>query len=315
MCFPPTRTRDERRRARYGSRVTGVPHERIERADDLRVADYRGVRDREWLLRRGLFVAESRTLVRRLLERPSLCTLSVLVTPAARAALEHELAARAGDFPVYEVAPRLLEQILGFEQQQGCVALGARPTSPKIAELVAAEAGAPESASSAFEGPRIWLAAERLGNPDNVGGLFRNALALGARGVALGAASAHPYYRKSLRTSMGAIFGVPWGWVERWPQGLEAFRSAGYELLALTPSGDAVDLASLGPEGARCERAVLLLGEEGAGLGAATLAWADRRVRIPMAPGADSLNVATAAAIALHWLRASASPVPCRARP
>jgi tRNA G18 (ribose-2'-O)-methylase SpoU len=123
---------------------------------------------------------------------------------------------------------------------------------------------------------RRLLALEGVGNPDNIGGIFRVALALGAGGILLDAASGDPFYRKAIRTSMGASLRVPFARVASLPDAARALKAAGFTIVALTPAADAVDLAAVRPSG----RALLLLGSE-----------------------ADSLNVTVAAGIALHALR------------
>jgi tRNA G18 (ribose-2'-O)-methylase SpoU len=136
-----------------------------------------------------------------------------------------------------------------------------------------------------------------------VGGVFRNALAFGADAVVLSPGCGDPLYRKALRVSMGAALLTPFAHLSDWRGGLARLRAAGFTLIALTPDPDAVDLAALGRERAVPDRVALLLGAEGEGLDPGTRAAADLAVRIDMEPRADSLNVATAAGIALHHLR------------
>ncbi len=152
-------------------------------------------------------------------------------------------------------------------------------------------------------GPRLLLALESLANADNVGAIFRNAAAFGVHAVVLDARSCDPLYRKATRTSMGATLTVPWARLEPWPDALARVRDAGVVLAALTPHAAAQPLEAF--VAAHARRAVaLLVGAEGDGLGEAALAAADVHVRIVMAPGADSINVATATGIALHALAA-----------
>jgi tRNA G18 (ribose-2'-O)-methylase SpoU len=145
---------------------------------------------------------------------------------------------------------------------------------------------------------------EQITSPDNVGGLFRNALAFGARGVLLCPRTCDPLYRKAIRVSMGASLLVPFARCSEWPAPLKLLREAGYRVVALHPGEDASPIATAT---AASERLVLLLGTEGGGLSESALAQADERVRIPMAPGVDSLNVATASGIALHHFTAGAA--------
>ena len=142
---------------------------------------------------------------------------------------------------------------------------------------------------------------EQIGNADNVGGIFRNAAAFGAAGVLLSPGCCDPLYRKAVRTSMGACLQLPFTTIAEWPQGLATLRQVGYHLVAMTPSRTASALH-------RCEfpkqaRGVaILLGSEGEGLSAGAVAHTDASVRIETRGAVDSLNVATAAAIALHEL-------------
>lgn len=256
----------------------------IDRFDDPRVADYAHVGDAEWLRAHGLFVAEGRLVVRRLIEDARFEVASVLVTPAARAALGEILDATG--CTVYVCGQEDLNALAGFNFHRGCLALGHRRQGTGLDALLEA---------------RVLVALEEVGNPDNVGGIFRSALALGAGGVVLDARSADPLYRKAIRTSMGASLRLPFAQVEQWPSALGRLREAGYQILAFTPSGDAGDLSSVMRRGG--ERLALLFGSEGEGLSAAALEAAHQRIRIPIDPASDSLNVSVAAGIALHALR------------
>jgi tRNA G18 (ribose-2'-O)-methylase SpoU len=149
------------------------------------------------------------------------------------------------------------------------------------------------------QGARRLLVVEAVNDHENVGSLFRNAAAFGVDGVVLDPTAADPLYRRATRVSLGHVLRVPFARAEAWPQALEVLRTAGWTVAALTPAGDE-PLAALAAEGP--PQVALLVGAEGPGLSPAALAAADRRVRIPMAPGVDSVNVATAAALALHAL-------------
>jgi tRNA G18 (ribose-2'-O)-methylase SpoU len=175
--------------------------------------------------------------------------------------------------------------VTGFDFHRGCLALARRP--------------AVYPAIEAFAGERRLLALEGVGNPDNVGGLFRVALALDAGGVLLDEDSGDPLYRKAIRTSMAASLRVPFTRVTGWPSALDALRRRGHLLVALTPTDGAVPIEKV----PRDRPLVLLLGAEGEGLRGSTQAFADVRARIPVSGLADSLNVVVAAGIALHALR------------
>jgi tRNA G18 (ribose-2'-O)-methylase SpoU len=146
---------------------------------------------------------------------------------------------------------------------------------------------------------------EGVNDHENLGALFRNAAALGVDAVLLGPRCSDPLYRRSVRVSMGHVLRVPF--VELpgpWPASLDVLKAAGLRVAALTPAADAQPLTAqpftaASPTG---QRVAVLLGAEGPGLTPEALAAADVRLRIPMAPGVDSLNVATAAAVAFHAL-------------
>ena len=148
------------------------------------------------------------------------------------------------------------------------------------------------------------LALEGVTNADNVGGIFRCAAAFGAGGVVLGRGCVDPLYRKAIRTSMGAALHVPFAVDDQWPSSLDVLRAAGFTLAALTPAPDAIDLDTNG-EHARIDRSsrVCCWGPSSKACLSAAQERAALRVRIPIDPAVDSLNVAVAAGIALHALR------------
>jgi tRNA G18 (ribose-2'-O)-methylase SpoU len=270
---------------------------RIDALSDARIADYAHVADSAWLLERGLFVAEGRLVVRRLLETDRFDVQSVLLTPAAVAALGGALSAeRYRDrLPVYVCEQAVLNELAGFNFHRGCLALAKRPLDTVPLDR--------------FAGAHRLLALEGVGNPDNVGGLFRVAAAFGARGVLLDQRSGDPLYRKAVRTSMGAALRVPFTKSVSWLDDLRWLQRAGTKLVALTPDRSATTLhafaASLAPD----QPLVLMLGAEEPGLTAAARELADIRVRIPISDEVDSLNVVVAAGIALATLQPpSANP-------
>ena len=266
----------------------------IEALSDPRVADYRDLKDAERCLRQGLFVVEGRILVRRLLESRRFRVRSLLVTGPALEGLRDLLDSRAGGPRLLLATEAIVRGIVGYTFHRGCLAVGERGVEPAAGALIEAP------------GPRLLLALENLADPDNVGGIFRNARAFGAHAVLLSPGCADPLYRKAIRVSMGGSLAMPFARLGNWPAGLGRLREAGYTVVALTPAARAADIAGLGGRRPAPERVVLLLGAEGQGLSAGALAAADLEVRIPMAPGIDSLNVAVAAGIALH--RVSGAP-------
>jgi tRNA G18 (ribose-2'-O)-methylase SpoU len=263
--------------------------EMVEDPADPRVASFREARDGELRRREGLFLAEGRLLVRRLLETSRFPVQSLLVTPRALDDL-HDLLVDDDPTPVHVASAETIRAIVGFKFHRGCLALGVR--------------GEPLAPEALIEpgGPRTLLALEGVVDPDNVGAVFRNAAAFGAAGVLCSSDCADPLYRKAIRVSMGATLSLPFARVSDWPAALAALRRAGYRLVALCPRADAEDIVEVAAGAPRRPRLALLLGAEGAGLSGTTRAAADVVVRIPMAAGVDSLNVAAACGIALHRL-------------
>lgn len=255
----------------------------IEDPADERIADYRNVPDPDLMVRRGLFVAEGRLVVRRLLASTRWIPRSLLVTQPALVALQCAIDLRP-NVPVFVVDQSVMDGITGFNIHRGCLALGERNPASDWHALA-------ESAA-------LVVALERLGNADNVGAIFRNAAAFGADAVLLGPACADPLYRKSIRTSMGAALSVPFAEARPWPGALSALRDEGWAVVALS-----TEAASL-VRGAAAElagrRVAMVVGHEGDGLTADVIRLCTHRAAIPMAPGVDSLNAATAAAVALY---------------
>lgn len=267
---------------------------RIATVDDPRVRDFRVMSDPALMRERGLFVAEGRLAVERLLAS-RFRTSALLLTDCLLPRLAAALASRAGngDAPgVFLADSAQLRQITGFRFHRGCLALGARPERRTAGE-------APRPADPA----RPLVALEGVSNPDNVGSIFRSAAAFGASAVLLSPTCADPLYRKAIRTSMGTTLTLPFHVADEWPDALRGVKAAGARLAALTPEPAATDLEAFARRSAGAPLA-LLFGNEGDGLGPGALELCDARVRIDIEPAVDSLNVATAAAIVLQRLRA-----------
>lgn len=262
---------------------------RLDAGDDPRVAEYRMVADPELVGRRGLFVAEGRLVVQRLIEDGRFSVRSVLVSETAFAALSPLFGRLPPDVPVYVSSPPALSGLIGFKVHRGCLALAERPQ--------------PLSCPSLLEPARVVVIVEGVADPSNLGGIFRNTLALGGEAVLLSPSCCDPLYRKAVRTSMAATLRVPFGRFARWPEGLEEVRAAGFTLAALTPQPPAASLEAF-VSGGLPARLAVLLGTEGAGVTPEAAAFADVRLRIPVNPDADSVNVAVAAGIALYRLAA-----------
>jgi tRNA G18 (ribose-2'-O)-methylase SpoU len=258
--------------------------EPVDHSDDPRLADYRDVKDPAWLRERGLFLAEGRVCVRALLHAPDFTVRSILATDAALESLTDALDP-APSVPIYRVPRSVMDAVSGVRFHQGCVAAGERRVVRPVAELL----GTPD-------GDGLVVVLEQVSDPDNVGSIFRSALAFGVRALLLTPGTANPLYRKAIRTSMGATLQIPFAELADWPADLEQISKSDYALYALTPDAAAADIVSV----PRPRRLALALGTEGFGLSANVMECAEQSVRIPMHEGANSLNVATAAAIALH---------------
>jgi tRNA G18 (ribose-2'-O)-methylase SpoU len=251
---------------------------------DTRLSDFRNVPDPELLRERGIFVAEGRLVVRRLLTESPYTTRSMMVTEPARAALADVLDARP-DLSVYVVSPAVMKDVSGFNIHRGCLAIGERPQ--------------PMAWQQAVAGVRTVVLLERVANADNIGGIFRNAAAFGAGAVLLDEASADPLYRKAIRTSMAAALVVRFARVASAATALQGLRAAGFATVALTPAASTSTIHStIDALGTR--PVVVALGHEGEGLTPAALEACEFHARVPISSSVDSLNVAAAAAIALY---------------
>jgi tRNA G18 (ribose-2'-O)-methylase SpoU len=250
---------------------------------DPRLADFRDLMDADVRAdRRGVVIAEGVNVVQRL-AGSSYATRAVVGVPSRIAELTPVLGPL--DVPVYVVDKWVLSAVVGFRVTRGVMASADRPAPPDLAALLTS-AG------------RVAVL-EALNDFENLGALFRNAAGFGLDAVLLDPRCADPLYRRSVRVSMGHVLRMPFAVLpEPWPDALQTVRAHGLRLLALTPDASAMRLRDL----PRPERWAVLLGAEGPGLTAGALALADERVCIPMAAGVDSLNVATAGAVAFAQL-------------
>ena len=257
--------------------------------DDPRLADYRHLREpstRQRLEQRlGIFTVEGWR---------SLEALLASAFPVRSVLVAEDHVARAGalvppDVPAYTVPAAAIEQVTGVDFHRGVVAVAERAVLPIVAEVV---------------GPaRRLLLVEGVNDHENLGSLFRGAAAFGVDGVVLDPTSSDPLYRRATRVSLGHVLRIPFARAERgqWPGAVADLAADGVAVLALTPDADAEPLWSV-LKACAGRRTAVLVGAEGPGLTEAAMAAAGQRVRIPMAPGTDSVNVATAAAIALAAL-------------
>jgi tRNA G18 (ribose-2'-O)-methylase SpoU len=250
---------------------------------DPRLADYIGLTD---VVRRtrhepesGFFIAEGQLVMQRA-ARVGCHPRSLLLAPNRVDDLLPELGALA--CPVFVASAEVLHAVTGFHVHRGALAAFDRPRERSAAEVLA--------------DARRVLVLEAVNSPTNLGAIFRSAAGLGMDAVLLSPTSCDPLYRRAMRVSMGEVLALPYAYTDGWPRGLEDLRVAGFRVLALTPAEDATRLeeVAIGPD----DRVALLLGAEGPGLTDDAMAASDLRVRIAMAHGVDSLNVAAAAAVA-----------------
>lgn len=259
---------------------------------DPRLADYANLtdaalRDRERLGLQPAFIAEGEPVVRHLIGS-RFPVRSVLVSPDRLDRVADLAGTLPHSCPLFVATPKVIRGIVGFPFHRGVLACGGRLPNPEPLAL-AAEC-------------RALVVCEDLCNPDNVGAVFRNLSALGGQGcgVLLSPRCCDPLYRKAIRVSMGHALRIPFATLQPWPDGIAALKGLGFQTVALGLTSSAVPLQSLDP--ARLTRPALIVGSEGPGLTNAALGAADLCARIPMAPGADSLNVAVALGVALAHL-------------
>ncbi|MDN5927772.1 MAG: RNA methyltransferase [Hyphomicrobiales bacterium] len=258
---------------------------RIDDCDDPRIALYRDIRERDLSGREGLFVAEGKVVLNVLFTARRFAVESVLLLENRVAGMKEILAAISEETPVYVASQDVIDRIAGFHLHRGVLALGRRRMGESLSGLVA---GLPQKA--------LVVALVGISNHDNVGAIFRNAAAFGADAVILDETSCDPLYRKAIRVSVGAALKVPFTRNGDADAMMAALDEAEFSVFALSPAG-AVEIADLVPT----RRVALVLGSEGEGLPIGLLSKLGT-MRIGMAPGFDSLNVATASAVALHHL-------------
>ncbi|KQT88162.1 RNA methyltransferase [Aurantimonas sp. Leaf443] len=253
---------------------------------DSRLEAFRDVRERD-LAREGAFIAEGTVVLDQLFASRAFRPVSLLVLRNRLAGLMPRLSHLAPDVPVYVAEQDVFDGIAGFHVHRGVLAHAVRraperPIEARLAEIAAS-------------GGTV-VAALGLSNHDNMGALFRNAAAFGAGAVLLDDRACDPLYRKAIRVSVGTVLTLPFHRFARVGDLFSALAAAGFRTLALSPAGR-TRLQALAPDGATA----LVLGTEGEGLPPALLSRHET-LAIDMAPGLDSLNVATTAAIVLHHL-------------
>jgi len=256
--------------------------ERIERADDARLADYASLNDQRFrrrLERDEFFIAEGFVAVDRLIESGHHIR-SVLLAPSRVERFSHHLSTleRAGS-AVYVADADVIAGVVGFDLHRGVLAAADRRASPDVHEVV--------------DGARRLALLEGLNDHENLGAIARAASAFGFDGIIIDRTCTDPYSRRTVRVSMGEILSLPVARVDGLSAALATIGAAGFESWAMTPGVDADDLWSRPIP----DRVAVVLGAEGSGLDGDTLRAASHRVRIPISPTVDSLNVGHAAAI------------------
>jgi tRNA G18 (ribose-2'-O)-methylase SpoU len=259
----------------------------IDRADDPRLAGYADIRERELAARTGLFVGETLVVLEAMLLRKD-AIRSVLASGRMLERTRAMLEAAGCDAPLYTASDEVLAALTGVDLHRGVLALGVRAPFEPVA---------PEDYCPAAT-PRTVLVAEGITNIDNIGQLFRIAAAFAVDAVLLSPECHDPLYRKSLRVSTGNALKVPAVRARAWPADLAAFCTRFDLTLVATAIQSSVPLASIGHP----PRVAIVVGHESEGVTPAVRAIAAHIVRIPMAKGVDSLNVAVSAAVALDRL-------------
>ena len=239
---------------------------------------------------KGLFIAESPKVVERALDAGCI-PVSLLLERKHITGQAKEVIQRCKDVPVYTADFDVLTQLTGFQLTRGVLCAMRRPPLPSVAEVC--------------ENAHRIAVLEDVMNPTNVGAIFRSAAALNIDALLLTPSCSNPLYRRAIRVSMGTVFQIPWTYLctdsSEWPQsGLSTLRSLGFKTaaMALTDQSVSIDHPQLMQE----EKLAIILGTEGDGLSSSTITGCDYTVKIPMAHGVDSLNVAAASAVAFWQL-------------
>lgn len=248
----------------------------------------------------SLFIAESPKVIERALRagyQPASLLVEDRVLQRDLADLEHEMKINnttgLGDTPIYVINSSQIRQLAGYNLLRGVVAAMYRKERPDLTNFLT-------QITSPY--PRIAVL-ENVVNPANVGAIFRSAAALGIDGVVITSDSADPLYRRASRASMGTVFQVPWTYIDAktWQsEGIQLLHQFGYQTAAMALRHNTVSIDD--PQLAKVEKLAIILGSEGPGLREQTIAQSDFTIKIPMAAGVDSLNVAAASALAFWEL-------------
>ncbi len=239
---------------------------------------------------KGLFIAESPKVVERALDA-GYEPVSMLLEPKHIEGQAKEIIARVGKIPIFTAELNVLTQLTGFQLTRGVLCAMRRPALPSVPEVC--------------QGARRIAILENVMNPTNVGAIFRSAAALNMDAVLLTPSCSNPLYRRAIRVSMGTVFQVPWTFLgcedsESSEVDVKLLKELGFKTAAMALSNIAVSIDN--PQLMAEEKLAIVLGTEGDGLAAHTIADCDYTVCIPMSHGVDSLNVAAASAVAFWQL-------------
>ena len=239
---------------------------------------------------KGLFIAESPKVIERALDAGCI-PVSLLLERKHIAGQAQHIVARCQNIPIYTADFDVLTQLTGFHLTRGALCAMRRPPLPTVEEVCS--------------GSRRIAILENVVNPTNVGAIFRSAAALNMDAVLLTPACSNPLYRRAIRVSMGTVFQIPWTFLgtndTEWPEpAMDILKRMGFRTAAMALSDHAVNIDD--PQLMSEEKLAIILGTEGEGLAASTIADCDYTVCIPMSHGVDSLNVAAASAVAFWQL-------------
>ena len=244
---------------------------------------------------KGLFIAESPKVIERALDAGYI-PVSLLLEPRHVNGEAKEIINRCGDIPVFTAEFDILAQLTGFQLTRGVLCAMRRPKLPTVEEICA--------------GARRIAVLENVMNPTNLGAIFRSAAALNIDAILLTSACSNPFYRRSSRVSMGTVFQIPWTYLDTIPEKIESgkypksdlseLKKLGFKTAAMALCDESVNIDD--PQLMAEDKLAIVLGTEGDGLAASTIADCDYTVCIPMSHGVDSLNVAAASAVAFWQL-------------
>ena len=237
---------------------------------------------------KGIFIAESPKVIARALDAGCL-PVSILAETGQLQGGGADILRRCPQTPVYAADHAVISKLTGFPMTRGMLCAMRRPV--------------PKSPEELCRSARRIAVLENIVNPTNVGAIFRSAAALSMDAVFLSTGCSNPLYRRAIRVSMGTVFQIPWAFFEHgaWPgRGMEILHEHGFCTAAMALKEDSVGIDD--PDLAKEEKLAIVLGTEGDGLAYGTIADCDYTVRIPMSHGVDSLNVASASAVAFWEL-------------